>query len=43
MFHPGGNVALGAAAVVLPVAIYGTYRHGLIARPKSGLQSQPAG
>ena len=43
MFHPDGNVALGAAAVVLPVAIYGTYRHGLIARPKSGLQSHPVG
>jgi TRAP transporter 4TM/12TM fusion protein len=41
MFHPDGNVALGAAVVVVPAAIYGTYRHGLIARPKSGLQSQP--
>jgi TRAP transporter 4TM/12TM fusion protein len=41
MFHPDGNVAIGAAAVVLPAAIYGTYRHRLIARPKSGLQSQP--
>jgi TRAP-type uncharacterized transport system fused permease subunit len=43
MLHPDGNVAIGAAAVVLPVTIYGTYCHGLIARPKSGLQSQPVG
>jgi len=43
MFYPDGNVALGAAGVVVPVTIYGTYRHGLIARPKSGLQSQPLG
>jgi TRAP transporter 4TM/12TM fusion protein len=41
MFHPDGNVAIGAAVVVVPATIYGTYRHGLIARPKSGLQSQP--
>ncbi len=41
MLHPDGNVALAAAVVVVPAAIYGTYRHGLIARPKSGLQSQP--
>jgi len=27
--------------IVVPATIYGTYRHGLIARPKSGLQSQP--
>lgn len=43
MFHPNGDVALGAAAVVLPVTIYGIYRHRRIARPKRGLQSQPAG
>ena len=43
MFHPDGYVALGAAVVVVPATIYGTYRHRLIARPKSGLQSQPAG
>ena len=43
MLHPDGNVAIGAAVVVVPAAIYGTYRHGLIARPKSGLQSQPVG
>jgi hypothetical protein len=36
-------LALGVAVVVLPVLIYGTYRHGLIARPKSELQSQPVG
>ena len=41
MLHPDGNVALAAAVVVVPATIYGTYRHGLIARPKSGLQSQP--
>jgi hypothetical protein len=28
---------------VLPVVIYGTYRHGLIAPPKSGLREQPIG
>jgi len=43
MFHPDGNVALGAAAVVLPATIYGTYRHGLIVRPKSRVESQPVG
>ena len=41
MFHPDGSVAIGAALCVVPATIYGTYRHGLIARPKSGLQSQP--
>jgi len=35
MFHPDGNVALGAAAVVLPATIYGIHRHRQIARPKS--------
>jgi TRAP transporter 4TM/12TM fusion protein len=41
MFHPDGNVAIGAAVVVVPVTIYGTHRHGLIARPKSALGQMP--
>jgi len=40
MFHPDGNVALGAAVCVVPATIYGTYCHGLIAPPKRGVESQ---
>jgi hypothetical protein len=43
MFHPDGNVAIGAAICVVPAAIYGTYRHGLIAPPKRGMESQSVG
>ena len=43
MFHPDGTVAMGAAVCVVPATIYGTYCHGLIAPPKSGLQSQHVG
>jgi TRAP-type uncharacterized transport system fused permease subunit len=42
MLYPEGNVALGAAVIVLPALIWGVFRHRLIAPPKSGLQSQPA-
>ena len=43
MLHPNDDLALGVAVAVLPVVIYGTRRHGLIARPKSGLKEQPIG
>jgi len=43
MLHPNDDLALGVAVAVLPVVIYGTHRHGLIARPKSGLQERPIG
>jgi len=42
LFHPDGNMAIAAAAFVLPVTIYGVIRHGKIAGPKSGLQPEPA-
>jgi TRAP transporter 4TM/12TM fusion protein len=42
MFHPDGNVALAAAALVLPATVYGVVRHRKIAPLKSGLQPQPA-
>ena len=41
MFHPDGNVAIAAAAFVLPAMIYGVICHRRIAPPKGGLQSQP--
>ena len=41
MLHPNGNVALGAAVLVVPATIYGTLCHRRIAPPKSGLHSQP--
>jgi len=43
MFHPNGNVALAAAVIVLPATIWGVFRHRLIAPPKGGVVSQPAG
>ena len=43
MLHPNDDLAVGVAVAVLPVVIYGTHRHGLIARPKSGLKEQPIG
>jgi hypothetical protein len=43
MLYPDGSVALAAAVIVLPVMVWGVFRHRLIAPPKSGLQSQPAG
>jgi TRAP transporter 4TM/12TM fusion protein len=43
MLHPDGNVALGAAVLVVPATIYGTLCHRRIAPPKSGLQSHPVG
>lgn len=35
MLYPNDTVALGAAVVVALVTFYGTYRHGIIARPNS--------
>jgi flagellar motor component MotA len=35
MLYPNDTVALGTAVVVALVTFYGTYRHGIIARPKS--------
>ena len=42
LFHPDGNVAVAAAAVVLPATIVGIWRHRLIAPQTGALQSQPA-
>ena len=42
LFHPDGNVAVAAAAVVLPATIVGIRRHRLIAPQTGALQSQPA-
>jgi surface polysaccharide O-acyltransferase-like enzyme len=41
MLYPDDTVALGAAVVVMLATFYGTYRHGLIARPKSTLEQVP--
>jgi len=41
MLYPDDSVALGAAVVVMLATFYGTYRHGLIARPKSALEQLP--
>ncbi|HSE00908.1 MAG TPA: TRAP transporter fused permease subunit, partial [Burkholderiales bacterium] len=43
LFHPDGRVAVGAAAVLLPVTLFGIWRHRRLADSKFGLQSQPAG
>jgi TRAP-type uncharacterized transport system fused permease subunit len=43
LFHPGGNVSLMVAVIVLPATVYGVKRHRMIAPPKNGLQSQPVG
>jgi TRAP-type uncharacterized transport system fused permease subunit len=41
MLYPDDTVALGTAVVVALATCYGTYRHGLIARPKSTLAQMP--
>ncbi|MBI5581247.1 MAG: TRAP transporter permease [Deltaproteobacteria bacterium] len=41
MFHPDGNIALGAAICVLPATIYSTLCHRRIARPRSALEQVP--
>jgi TRAP transporter 4TM/12TM fusion protein len=41
MLYPNDSVAMGAAVIVVLATFYGTYRHRLIARPKSGLQPEP--
>ena len=43
LFHPDGKAAVAAAAVVLPVTLFGIWRHRRLADSKIGLQSQPAG
>jgi hypothetical protein len=43
MLYPSDSVALGAAVVVALATFYGTYRHGIIARPKSALAQTPVG
>jgi TRAP-type uncharacterized transport system fused permease subunit len=40
LFHPDGNVAVVAAAVVLPATMAGIWRHRLIAPRTGALQSQ---
>ena len=42
LFHPHGNVAVAAAAVVLPATIVGVWRHRLIASQTGVPQPQPA-
>jgi TRAP transporter 4TM/12TM fusion protein len=43
IFHPDDQIALAAAAVVLPVVIFGIMRHRIVAPPKAGeAQPQPA-
>ncbi len=42
IFHPDDLMALVAAAVVVPVVIFGITRHRLIAGPASSLAAQPA-
>ena len=42
LFHPDDEMAMAAAAVVLPATIFGVMRHRRIAPPKSELQTQPA-
>jgi len=41
MLYPDDSVAMGAAVVVVLATFYGTCRHRLIARPKTGLPPQP--
>jgi TRAP transporter 4TM/12TM fusion protein len=41
LFHPDGNVAVVAAAVVLPATIVGIWRHRLIAPQTGALQPHP--
>jgi TRAP transporter 4TM/12TM fusion protein len=41
MLYPNDTVATGAAVVVALATFYGTYRHRLIARPKSTLEQVP--
>jgi hypothetical protein len=43
LFHPDGKVAVTAAAVVLPVTLFGIWRHRRLAHSNISLQSQPAG
>ena len=43
LFHPDGRMAVAAAAVLLPVTLFGVWRHRRLADSKFGLQSQPAG
>jgi TRAP transporter 4TM/12TM fusion protein len=38
LFHPSGNVAVAAAAIVLPATLFGIWRHRHFALPKAGLQ-----
>ena len=42
LFHPDRNVAVAAAAIVLPLTIISIWRNRKIAAPKGGLRSQPA-
>ena len=42
LFHPNGQAAVVAAALVLPATIVGVWRHRRIAAPPKGLESQPA-
>jgi TRAP transporter 4TM/12TM fusion protein len=41
IFHPDDNIAMLAAAIVLPVTVFGTWRHRQVAAPKGELQPQP--
>ena len=41
LFHPNETVALMMSVVILPVVIYGVFRHRRIAPPKVESQSQP--
>ncbi|MBN1104357.1 MAG: TRAP transporter permease [Deltaproteobacteria bacterium] len=38
MLHPDGNVALAVAVIVLPVTVWGVFRHRVISPPKGELQ-----
>ncbi len=41
MLYPDDSVAMGAAVFVVLATFYGTFRHRLIARPKSALEQVP--
>jgi hypothetical protein len=41
MLYPDDTVAMAAAVIVALATFYGTYRHRLIARPKSTLDPMP--
>jgi hypothetical protein len=41
MLYPDDTVALSAAVIVALATFYGTYRHRLLARPKSTLEPVP--